>query len=290
MHPTREIMETYKSGDYENTIRLADARLRTTPDDVVAAQLRAYSLSFSTRTQEALEAYREAIEIVEGLIKKEPRVASLRGDLWFNLGCEFLKVGKKHPALSAITQSIRYDEKNLVRARSNALCNTSFAGNEEWTLLIGSGGGEEDSDDEEVLLDVGHQPSAEELGAPEDGEFVWGGFFVAWLIQRKHHSLALAEIAGRVNVEGVSSRRFTGPMVFKELDGCLDAAMVTAEARPFAEEYLGLDSSMAYLQDFCRTFKVKTSDMKGIYSVKDTWKNADRMMTVIDAAFARTKD
>ena len=113
---------------------------------------------------------------------------------------------------------------------------------------------------------------------PADNAFVYGGLFLAWAIERDLVSKAFRE-DNTDDIAAVRARQKTGPRLYRELDGALDAEMLSREGNAFAKAYF----DDAYIDDFIDEL---TSDLPSVYHVADTWESFEAMCGVLDRRFA----
>lgn len=189
-HPTQAIVSAYKSKDYAACVTLADERLRKEPDDIVACQLRAYSLAFLNRNDEAIEAYREAIEVLEKVVKTDKRVEALRGDLWFNLSCELANKGRVKEAIGTLSQAIKYKPECAEKAQANGYW-AKHAEVPDFRVLVGLPplAGSKTSDTKLAALSPADIKKLERIIKEDNAEFFEKLFtkslFASWIVSRK---------------------------------------------------------------------------------------------------------
>jgi tetratricopeptide (TPR) repeat protein len=148
----------YDAKDYERAASLADELVALNPDTGLGWQLRANARIFALRHEEAVVAYREAIEALERIYARSEAEGSImfggdpRPGMWFNLSCALSKLEQRDEAIAALRTAVRGDEKYAAEAKSDDYMEFLF-GDEEFEAIC--------------ALD----PSA--LRSPEERDPVW---------------------------------------------------------------------------------------------------------------------
>jgi hypothetical protein len=114
-------------------------------------------------------------------------------------------------------------------------------------------------------------------GLPVEQSFVHSGLFLGWLIQRG----LVSEEVDDATVRDFKRHRRTGPEIFRDLDGVLDASMLTADGRRFAKAYFDFGTG-AYVSEYTGLL---ASGLASVYAVPDTWENYERLRAVLDRRF-----
>jgi hypothetical protein len=133
---------------------------------------------------------------------------------------------------------------------------------------------------------VRYHPSAVEVGLPPDREFVFAGFFLAWLALNDLLSTEFVQLVGSETIGAVKSRRLSGPQLLAGIDGIVESGMVTEDGYGFASNYFDLVNGGQYLSDFRAQFGIRGSRSEDLYQVEDHWENYDLIAARIDAAYA----
>jgi hypothetical protein len=119
-------------------------------------------------------------------------------------------------------------------------------------------------------------------GLPKENGGTHIGLFVAWIIE--HELISRAHLTeSRKEVDRVRAREMTGrDFLFEVLDEKFCDEDLTPLGRRFTRAYF---NDGKYIDHYLKTFGVK--DDGSVYTVKDTWKNYERIKPAIERAFAR---
>lgn len=130
----------YDAKDYARAAALGDELVALDPDTGLGWQLRANARIFALRHEEAVVAYREAIEALERIYAKSEAEGSImfggdpRPGMWFNLSCALAKLERRDEAIAALRTAVRGDEKYAAEAKSDDYMEFLF-GDEEFEAI-----------------------------------------------------------------------------------------------------------------------------------------------------------
>jgi hypothetical protein len=105
------------------------------------------------------------------------------------------------------------------------------------------------------------------------------GFFLGWAVQR---GMTSAEIEDQRRPELAAVRRhaLTGPQLIDRLGGVLNSCWLNEELVRFCTRYYC--RSGRYYPDFAHVFGRDVVESRSMYSVRDTWRNQEKMSAVLD--------